>query len=84
MDDLIEFGFVFDLAAGTRLSFNHARGFGLADALAGVGFDGFGGGKNSWLAFRHGKDEYKEEALLKRSPNFRFAAGVEMEDDGRA
>ena len=78
--DLIEFGFVLGGAAGTRFSCNHARGFGLAHALAGVGFDGFGGGKNSWLAFRHGKDEYKEEALLKRSKKFRFAAGAEMEE----
>jgi len=71
---------VLGFAASAGLGIDNSRGFGLAHALAGVGFDGFGGGKNSWLAFRHGKDEYKEEALLKRSKKFRFAAGAEMEE----
>jgi hypothetical protein len=53
-----EFGFVLGLAAGRRRSGQHARGLGLAHALAGVGLDGFCGGKTGWLAFRHGKNEY--------------------------
>jgi len=57
-DNLFEFGLVFLGAAGAGLGGEDARGFGLSDAIAGVGLDGFGGGKGSWLAFRHGKDEY--------------------------
>ena len=37
---------------------DHARGLGLAHALAGVGLHRLGGRKLAWLAFRHGKDEY--------------------------
>ena len=57
-NDFFEFGFVFGGAAGAGLGGEDARGFGLANAIAGVGFDRLGGGKRGWLAFRHGKDEY--------------------------
>jgi hypothetical protein len=49
---------VLGLAAGTRFSVDHPRGFGLANSLTGIGFNGFGDGKLGRLAFRHGKDEY--------------------------
>ncbi len=57
-NDVFEFGLVFGGPAGTRLGGEHTRRLGLADAFAGVGLDGLGGGKRGWLAFRHGKDEY--------------------------
>ena len=60
-NDLFELGFVLGGAAGARLGVDDARRFGLAHALAGVGLYRFGGGKFSWLAFRHGKYEYEGE-----------------------
>ena len=57
-EQIFESGLVFGLAAGARRVGQHARGFGLANALAGVGLDGFCGRKTGWLAFRHGKIEY--------------------------
>jgi hypothetical protein len=61
LNDLFEFGFVFRGPARAGLGGEHAPRFGLADALAGVGLDGLGGGKWGWLAFRHGKDEYERD-----------------------
>ena len=57
-EQIFESGLVFGLAAGARRVGQHARGFGLANALAGVGLDGFCGRKTGWLAFRHDKIEY--------------------------
>jgi hypothetical protein len=54
----LEIGFVFGFAAGARLGGEHARGFGLAHKIAGVGFDSLGSGEWDWLAFRHDKVEY--------------------------
>ena len=65
--DVFEFGLVFSGAAGARLGREDARGFGLADALAGVGLDGLGGGEAGWLAFRHGKDECGRSQVQKSS-----------------
>ena len=42
-EDVFEFWLVFSGAAGARLGGEHARGFGLADAFAGIGLDGLGG-----------------------------------------
>jgi hypothetical protein len=58
LDEVLEPGFVFGFAACPRLVFDYARGFGLADAFACIGFDGFGCGELRRLAFRHGKEEY--------------------------
>jgi hypothetical protein len=41
--NLFEFGFVFRRAASAGLGGEHARGFGLSNAIAGVGLDGLGG-----------------------------------------
>ncbi len=49
---------MFGLAAGGGCAGQDARGFGLTDALAGVGLDGFGSREAGWLAFRHGWNEY--------------------------
>ena len=57
-DDLLQFWFVLDLAAGARLGVDDAGRFGLPHAFAGIGFHRLGGRKFSWLAFRHGKHEY--------------------------
>ena len=57
-EQIFESGLVFGLAAGARRVGQHARGFGLANALAGVGLDGFCGRKTGWLAFRDDKIEY--------------------------
>jgi hypothetical protein len=45
-------------AAGARLGQNDALRLGLAHALTGVGLDRFNDRKLSWLAFRHGMNEY--------------------------
>ena len=57
-EQIFESGLVFGLAAGARRVGQHARGLGLAHALASVGFDGFCGRKTGWLAFHHRKHEY--------------------------
>lgn len=49
---------MFGLAAGARGVREDARRLGLADALAGVGLDGFGGRESGWLALGHGWNEY--------------------------
>jgi hypothetical protein len=59
---------VFGLAAGTRGGGQYARGLGLTYALAGVGFDGFCGGKTGWLAFRHSKNEYGIDSAMAEVP----------------
>jgi len=60
---------MFGLAAGARPVGQGARGLGLADALAGVGFDGFGRRKACWLAFRHGKVEYGIDSAGAKVPD---------------
>ena len=62
-EEVLEFGFVFGLAAGARGVGQDARGLGLADALAGVGLDGFSGRESGWLAFGHGWNEYGMKQL---------------------
>jgi hypothetical protein len=47
---------VLGFATGAWFGIKHPRGFGLADALTGVGFDGFGDREAVWLAFRHDKN----------------------------
>lgn len=46
------------LPARARLRFNHADRLRLAHTLARIGFHRLRGRERSWLAFRHGKDEY--------------------------
>jgi hypothetical protein len=58
LNNRFKFRFVFRGSAGAGLRGEHARGLGLANAVAGVGLDGLGGGKRGRLAFPHGKDEY--------------------------
>jgi len=67
-DEIVEPGLVLDVAPGARRGLDHACGFGLAYALAGVGLDGLGGRKPGWLAFRHGKDEYEGKAAGAKEP----------------
>jgi hypothetical protein len=43
LEDLFEFGLVFGGPAGARFGGEHARGFGLSNAVAGVGLDGLCG-----------------------------------------
>ena len=63
LNELFEFGFVLGLAAGARFGIHDAGGLGLADALAGIGLDGLGGGKLFWLAFGHLSGFDSEPAL---------------------
>ena len=65
-----------DGAAGARLGVDDPRGFRLTYTCTGVGFDGLGGRKFPWLAFRHGKAsmEYKAtERKCLRGPAADFA-----------
>lgn len=52
-DELVEFGLVFGGPARARLGVDDLGGFGLADALTGVGLDGLSGGKGRGLSFGH-------------------------------
>ena len=54
LKNLFELGLVLDLASGAGFGVDDPRGFGLADALPGVGLYRLGCGEFSWLAFRHG------------------------------
>ena len=73
-EQIFEFGLVLGLAAGAGRAGQHARGLGLAYALAGVGLDGFCGGKTGWLAFRHGKNEYGIDSATAEVPKSRLDA----------
>ena len=66
-EQIFELGLVLGLAAGGRRTGQSTRRFGLAHALTGVGFDGFGGRKTGWLAFRHGKNEYGVDSGVRGS-----------------
>ena len=53
LQQIYELGLVLGLAAGAWRIGQHARGFGLAHALACVGLDGLCGRETGWLAFCH-------------------------------
>src|ERR1035441_2984302 len=57
-DDLFELGLVLGLPSCARFRSQRARGFGLSHPLPCIGFDRLSRRKNTWLAFRHLKDEY--------------------------
>jgi hypothetical protein len=58
LNHFFKLGFVLGFAAGSWFGIHHSRRFGLSYTIACVGLHGFRGRKWSWLAFRHGKDEY--------------------------
>jgi len=61
------------LAARARLAVERACRFGLADALSRIRLYSLGRAKPSWLAFRHGKDEYGVDCAGEEVPRqFKF------------
>jgi hypothetical protein len=73
---------VLGLAAGARPVGQNTRWFGLADALSGIGLDGLGRRKASWLAFRHGKYEYGIDSSGRGSANVESPAGKVGQPEG--